>query len=167
MQIVVEQTKAETRRAPARFQVKQGGKVVGRNLTVEDADALHLKLFNGDSKMDKKSVLAAIEANPTDAYRAHADADWVQDLEKHVPEHLRPGLVRWVLLGILPGQFLSAILENDLIIAVQTTDEESMKHLHSVVMFLVWGAPHNCFGNADQVARWKTKGGILGQKVGV
>jgi len=44
MGVSVEQTKAETARAPARFCVKRDGKVVGRNLTVEAADKLAFDL---------------------------------------------------------------------------------------------------------------------------
>lgn len=72
-----------------------------------------------------------------------------------VPAHLRGGLERYLLDGIRPGQFLSAVLENNLSDAFSYGDEESIAGLKGVVLFLYNHAPNTAWGSVWKVAKWK------------
>jgi hypothetical protein len=43
-----------------------------------------------------------------------------------IPENLRPGLARWIVRGIVPGSFLSAVIRADLFAAAIAADEKSI-----------------------------------------
>lgn len=71
-----------------------------------------------------------------------------------VPEHLRDGLARYLVHFIRPGDFLTAVLSNDLKEAVNRSDEESRRGLVNLVQFLMWDVPGTCWGSPDRVAAW-------------
>ena len=73
-----------------------------------------------------------------------------------VPEHLRPGLVRYFSDGILPGSFLQAVLVNDLMQAARRADPESGAGLVPLVDFLVTHAPSTAWGSREAVLAWTT-----------
>lgn len=74
--------------------------------------------------------------------------------ECEVPMHLREGLLRYLLHHIQPGHFLVAVLENDLLEAVNRADVESMRGLVPLVRFLYMHAPRNVWGSAERVTMW-------------
>jgi len=73
-----------------------------------------------------------------------------------VPEHLRPGLVRYFSDGIMPGSFLQSVLTNNLTQAVQRADPESMLALDPLVRFLTQHAPAMAWGSREAVLAWST-----------
>lgn len=72
-----------------------------------------------------------------------------------VPHHLRGGLCRWVHAGVRTGDFLRAVLENDLRGAVRRADNDSAAALANVVRWLYLEAPGNCWGSPVLVAAWE------------
>lgn len=65
-----------------------------------------------------------------------------------LPESLRGGMERWVNHGIQPGQFLSAVIANDLAETFRRADDTNLLRLQSIVSWfynympeLAWGSP--------------------------
>lgn len=71
-----------------------------------------------------------------------------------VSEHLRGGLIRYVVDGVLPGGFLQACLCASLIEAARRGDPHSLMSLPGVVMFLEHYAPEDCWGSVGKVRAW-------------
>lgn len=74
-----------------------------------------------------------------------------------VPEHLRDGLVRWVEEGLLPGDFLLAVLTNNLRESVGRADRYSLEALPQLVIWLHNFAPAAVWGSHERVqiyAQW-------------
>ncbi len=78
-----------------------------------------------------------------------------------VPARMHGGLIRYILCGIPTGDFLRALLGNDLIEAVRRADDGNRFALSSWVVLLSNAAPPGCFGSGGQVARWLAQGGLL------
>lgn len=112
---------------------------------------------------ERRAELAlSIELDPVAAYNDGAGNQWGAGLAKWVPEHVRPGMVRYILFGILPGSFLSAILSGDYFEACRRADDENRRRLFDYAMFLMNYAPGGCFGSAENMAEWSRNGGLLG-----
>lgn len=84
-------------------------------------------------------------------------ADW-----SNVPEHLRDGLRRFIGYGCPVGDFLSAVLDNDLRGACSKADHINRYRLFDVVHFLYNHAPDGCWGNPARRLQWQESDGLLG-----
>ena len=71
-----------------------------------------------------------------------------------VPEHCIGGLVAYIVQGRPVGDFLTALLSNDLMGALRRADDVNMYALHAYGRFLHNAAPYSCYGSADAVAKW-------------
>jgi len=71
-----------------------------------------------------------------------------------VPHHVIDGLSLYVLLGIQPGHFLTAVLENDLRESFARADEECRRGLFALVCFLYNGIPARAWGSPERVEQW-------------
>lgn len=74
----------------------------------------------------------------------------------HVPAHLWPGLERYFVERVEPGQFLVAMLRNDLRVAVGMADDVSLAALPDLCKFLYNFAPARSHGSKDIVDAWLT-----------
>ncbi len=111
------------------------------------------------------SLIASLIADdPVAAYNKLTGEYWGAGLEKWVPDHMRAGMARYVVLGILPGGFLRAVLSNDLMEAGRAADDENRRRLFDYVMFLINYAPSDCYGSADAMQAWASRGGMLGNE---
>ncbi len=96
--------------------------------------------------------------------RAVTAADTALKLEgkairaRMVPAHLADGLARFVVLGIKPGHFLSAVLANDLAGAFGRGDETALAALRNIMRYLENDAPAACWGTKAKVRAW---GGLI------
>ena len=68
-----------------------------------------------------------------------------------IPEYMRGGIVRYYENGRPPGNFLSAIINNDLAGAVGGADETNGKLLKNYVMWFYNHAPSGTWGYKDAV----------------
>lgn len=71
-----------------------------------------------------------------------------------VPDHLRPGIEAWIREAREPGQFLLAVLRNDLHEAIARADHLSLYALPVVVAWLANRAPSRCWGSLENVEAW-------------
>jgi hypothetical protein len=86
-----------------------------------------------------------------------AHADW-----KLIPEYMHGGIRRYVEHGVLPGDFLQAVICNDLFRAVERADDTNILLLARYVIFFYNYTPHECWGSADHVKAWVARGGLSG-----
>ena len=84
-------------------------------------------------------------------YRAHLRQRLVESI---VPEHLHEGLIEYIAARQPCGQFLTAVLSNDLKDACAYADGISTVALKQIVWFLFNFAPGKCWGSPEVVAAW-------------
>jgi len=77
--------------------------------------------------------------------------------EFYIPERMMEGLDRYIEKGIPTGDFLYAVLSNNLWFAVNHGDEENLKNLPAYIGYLVNKAPSNCWGSPEIVKEWMKK----------
>lgn len=71
-----------------------------------------------------------------------------------VPEHTIDGLVDYIVDGIPPGRFLTAVLENNLMEAFGRADSMNTAALAQIAGFLYNFAPSGCHGSPANVRAW-------------
>lgn len=118
-------------------------------------------LFVGECRagvIENEIVLAPYRA-------AYTYAGDVSGHAQNLPDHMLPGLLRYLLLGVQPGEFLSALLQLDVIRAARKADEFNR------VMLAVWLTvldeimPREAWGDTERFAAWVKRGGLLGEAV--
>src|ERR1700682_4741600 len=78
-----------------------------------------------------------------------------------LPDYMHDGLAEYILTGRGGGNFLTAVLENDLREACQRADENNKRKIYEYVLFLYNYAPADCWGSsAENVARWRAHRGM-------
>ena len=80
--------------------------------------------------------------------------------DREVPGHLIHSLAQYIYNGRPTGGFLEAVLQSDLFDAFRRGDEESLRGLRNLVMFLYNDAPVGCWGTRDEYRTWIKKGGL-------
>jgi hypothetical protein len=71
-----------------------------------------------------------------------------------VPDYMCGALVRYVFHGINPGDFLTAIICNDLFEALSCADETNINKLRAYGIFFYNHVPSACFGSAEKMEQW-------------
>lgn len=70
------------------------------------------------------------------------------------PNHLVEALQRYVHQGIPPGDFLLAVLRNDLMGAFARADLANIYAMPTIVAYVYNRTPWNCHGSEERVNRW-------------
>lgn len=81
---------------------------------------------------------------------------------RQLPSHLVNSLNDYVSFGQIPGDFLRAIICNDLHKAVARADDYNKMILHIWVSYLYNHAPMGSWGSETSFNEWIAKGGIEG-----
>lgn len=81
-----------------------------------------------------------------------------------IPSHMHEGMLNWIEHGIPPGDFLSAVLRNDLMGAVGRADSINQRCLINYAQYLYSDAPHGCYGSPERCAQWSKQGGLRGSQ---
>jgi hypothetical protein len=80
---------------------------------------------------------------------------------ENLPERLQPGMRRYVEDGGDVGNFLTAVLSNDLRNTLRHADATNLKLLTEIVGWLHWEVPDSCWGSVEAVKTWKkTRRGV-------
>jgi flagellar capping protein FliD len=85
--------------------------------------------------------------------------DYIEKLSL-LPPHMRGAMQRYIENGIAPGDFLTAVLRNDLMGALGKADDENRHSLHSYGVYLYSYAPAGCYGSIERVNAWVSEGGL-------
>ena len=81
----------------------------------------------------------------------------------YVPVHMLPGLKRFILNGVKPGDFLYAVLCSNLKEAVGRADSENKRNLSAYMELLYNYAPATCWSSKEKVDAWIDQGGLDGR----
>ena len=84
----------------------------------------------------------------------------------NIPDAILLAINNHVLRGQNCGHFVTAVLSNDLIEAVNRADDECQKCLRSIVRYLYNRCPGGCWGSKKKMEEWRKNGGIEGKEVG-
>ncbi len=74
--------------------------------------------------------------------------------DRPIREDIRAALLRYANQGIKPGDFLTAVLENDLMEAMGRADSYNRATIHQICTFVYNELPHNSHGSPDRVAEY-------------
>lgn len=88
---------------------------------------------------------------------------WPPNNWRRVPERMRGGIIRYIERGIPPGDFLQAVIRNDLREACQRADDENQSLLFDYVFVLYNYAPVGSWGSPQNYKEWIERGGINGR----
>ena len=77
--------------------------------------------------------------------------------EFYIPERMGGGINRYIHNNIRPGEFLCAVISNDLREAVGQADDENIANLPAYVSYFYNKAPHNCWGSKKKMEAWLKK----------
>lgn len=81
-----------------------------------------------------------------------------------IPGHMQGGVVRYVMHGVPPGGFLTALLANDFMAATSKADDANADAIMGWAGFLYNYVPADCKGSYDTVTKWCESGGVVGQR---
>ena len=71
-----------------------------------------------------------------------------------LPEHMQDGAREYVERGLPPGGFLTAVLCNDLTLAVGKADADNLAAITEWARWLWNEAPSQCWGSHAKVEAW-------------
>jgi len=79
-----------------------------------------------------------------------------------LPEHIRHGVRRYIEHGILPGDFLRAVICNKLKESFMFADDTNILRMQDIVSFFYNEAPIACWGSSKDMLAWSIRGGTQG-----
>lgn len=74
-----------------------------------------------------------------------------------IPDYMIGAVRRYILQGIPPGSFLTAVVCNDLREAFARADDVNAQHMHGWVRFFYNYAPSGCWGSPERYNNWLAK----------
>lgn len=77
-----------------------------------------------------------------------------------LPDSLRESAKLYIEHGILPGEFLRAVISNDLFEAVGRADDFNRILMHDICSWFHCEAPGECFGCPERMEEWHAQGGL-------
>jgi hypothetical protein len=83
---------------------------------------------------------------------------------QRVPVHMREGVALYVERGIPQGDFLSALISNDLKLCCAYADVTNRTAIWDIVSFFYAYAPAGCWGSKARMEEWIANKGLEGQQ---
>lgn len=83
-----------------------------------------------------------------------------------IPPRMQAAIMRYVLNRVKPGDFLTAVICNDLRQAVGLADAENSPLIPLYVRWLTNNAPSVCWGDAAAMRVWLQPSPVLGRRAG-
>ena len=74
-----------------------------------------------------------------------------------IPFYMLGAVKRYILQGIPPGSFLTAVISNDLREAFARADDENAAAMQGWVRFFYNYAPSGCWGSPERYSNWLAK----------
>ncbi len=72
----------------------------------------------------------------------------------YIPERMQDSITHYIEDGYAPGSFLTAIICNNLRMAVEQADAENLNNLPAYVDFFYNHAPMGCWGSKERMEKW-------------
>lgn len=79
-----------------------------------------------------------------------------------LPAHCRPGMKRYIEDGLKPGDFLTKVIENDLVHSFAQADDINIRRMFDYAKFLYQEAPGQAWGSKKIMADWMKRKGLKG-----
>ena len=71
-----------------------------------------------------------------------------------IPERMKASIERYVIGHVEPGDFLCAVIDNDLSSACMRADDENLENLPAYVAYFYNDAPSSCWGSKEKRLAW-------------
>ena len=71
-----------------------------------------------------------------------------------IPDRMMGAITRYIEQGVPPGDFLTAIIENNLSEAIGRADNENMANIPAYVAYFYNEAPGPCWGSPEKRRAW-------------
>jgi hypothetical protein len=84
----------------------------------------------------------------------------------HIPQYMMGGIIRYISEGIPPGDFLKAVITNNLRDAIGRADDFNLRNLPAYPAFFYNKAPGLCWGNQERMEKWIEFGGDMKRLLG-
>lgn len=81
-----------------------------------------------------------------------------------IPEHTRRRIYHYIVQGRPTGDFLSAVISNDLFRAFGKADIENRHAMFDIVAYFYSHAPAECWGSPKAMTDWIALGGLSGRQ---
>jgi len=81
---------------------------------------------------------------------------------QRVSPDISAAISRYVHTGCEGGDFLTAVIENDLREAVGRADDYNLETIHEIVKIFYNYCPSKCWGSRKKRIAWQTAGGLKG-----
>ena len=81
-------------------------------------------------------------------------SEWFTGEYESIPAHMQDGLKRYVIDRLRPGDFLTAVIMNDLRNAVGHADDDNLPLLPLYVRWFYNRAPSRCHGSPAAFVAW-------------
>lgn len=91
-----------------------------------------------------------------------SNGHWHKKIAALIPTHMHDGIYNWIKYGYAPGDFLTAVLKNDLMEAMGRADEVNRLAMWDWCTYLYSYAPRGCFGSPASFSEWRKRGGLEG-----
>jgi hypothetical protein len=111
--------------------------------------------------MDRGYIIALMNQGQYVTAYSEVFPDWGPALGL-LPHNLQGAIARYILQGIAPGHFLTAVLSNDLFGAYGRADQISIANMERLIKFFYNYAPSDCYRSVSRVEAWANAGGYLG-----
>lgn len=72
----------------------------------------------------------------------------------HIPARMMPGIQRYIHEKIKPGQFLTAVICDELSSAIGQADAENLANLPAYVAYFYNETPAPCWGSKKKMKEW-------------
>jgi len=83
--------------------------------------------------------------------------------EFEIPDYMGAGIKNYINHGRKPGDFLTAVIQNKLIQAIQTADSTNIKNLQAYAMYFYWEVPSIAWGSEEKMKAWIDRNGLEGE----
>lgn len=113
--------------------------------------------------MTRIEILGQIEIAPILTLGEHGGVESAKNIGA-LPSHMHAGIARFILMGVKPGSFLTAVFANEFEIAKIKADSLNAAMFDAYRDFLTWDAPADCWGSSDKVRAWCERGGLIGKE---
>jgi hypothetical protein len=74
-----------------------------------------------------------------------------------IPEYTKKCIDEYVEKGVPLGDFLTAVMANNLMRSFGAADDNNRAHLFDIVKYVYNNTPHTCHGNIEIVENWIKK----------
>ena len=102
-------------------------------------------------------------ANQQDIYENYEHNFTVRLMNCRIPGHMLGGIVRYLMRGIEPGGFLTAVICNNLVQSYQRADEENKHAMYNYADALYNVFPSGSWGSEAKFNEWIKDGGLIGR----